>query len=229
MILKITRLIILFIYFGLVFTLGIIISLLRPKHPNNTYHIAVLLRASFFILGIKTKIKGTENLNGDTPSIFVANHQHNIDFLIAALIMKPNTVTIGKTDLAKIPVFGQFYTLSGNILVDRSSPKKAIRALRLLGTTIREKSISVWVFPEGTRNVGDVLLPFKRGAFVSAIEAQAPIIPVAVKNYSHINISKWSPGTIEINILPIVLTEGLESRDSGELAGKLQGQMQALI
>lgn len=231
MVLYFFRTILFFLYLGLVFFIGIIISLLRPKHPNNTYIISILLaRPGFKILGLEVSIEGNEHRVGNTPSIFVANHQHNIDLLIAALIMKPKTVSIGKKSLGNIPIFGQFYKLSGNILVDRSNPKKAIRALKQVGQTIKEKEISVWIFPEGTRNTEAKLLPFKRGAFISAVEAEAPIIPVAIERYaSKINLKKWKAGKIKITILPPIPTKGFGSKESQELCDSLPARIEAII
>lgn len=231
MILKSFRIIFFAIYLTLVFLLGIVISLLRPNNSNNSYLISVLLaRPSFWILGIKIKITGIEYLKNDIPSILIANHQHNLDLLVAALMMKPKTVSIGKKSLGKIPIFGQFYKLSGNILVDRSNPKKAIRALKEVGKTIREKQISVWIFPEGTRNTEKELLPFKRGAFISAIEAEAPIIPIAVRRYiDDLDLKRINAGTIEITVLPPVATVGLSSKDSQNLGDQLYDIIAPLV
>ncbi len=231
MVLYLIRTTLFFLYLGLVFFLGIIISLLRPKHPNNTYIISILLaRPALWILGLEVTIEGNEYRTGNTPSIFVANHQHNVDLLLAALIMKPKTVSIGKMSLGKIPIFGQFYKLSGNILVDRSNPKKAIRALKQVGQTIKEKQISVWIFPEGTRNTEEKLLPFKRGAFISAVEAEAPIIPVAIERYAtKIDLKKWKAGKFKVTVLPPIATKGFGSKESQKLSEDLKEKIEGLI
>ena len=39
---------------------------------------------------------------------------------------------------------------------------------------------SLLMFPEGTRSRTGELLPFKKGAFVLAIKAQAPVVPTAI-------------------------------------------------
>ena len=41
----------------------------------------------------------------------------------------------------------------------------------------------VCMFPEGTRNNGPDLLPFKKGAFHVAIASQTAILPVVVSHY----------------------------------------------
>lgn len=56
------------------------------------------------------------------------------------------------------------------------------------------------------------MLPFKKGAFHLAVQAQVPIVPVVVQNYSHVlNLKKLSfeKGTIKVKVLDPISTVGL--------------------
>lgn len=50
---------------------------------------------------------------------------------------------------------------------------------------MKARNQSVWLFPEGTRSMRQYhdMLPFKKGAFHLAVNAQVQIVPVVVENY----------------------------------------------
>ncbi|KAJ8286892.1 hypothetical protein GJAV_G00044580 [Gymnothorax javanicus] len=89
--------------------------------------------------------------------------------------------------------------------------------------TMLQDQIRLWVFPEGTRNQKGDLLPFKKGAFHLAIQAQAPIIPVVFSSYSNFYLRKekqFKSGTITLKILPKIETKGLMTEDVAALSDK---------
>ncbi|KAK5901204.1 hypothetical protein CgunFtcFv8_026099 [Champsocephalus gunnari] len=86
-----------------------------------------------------------------------------------------------------------------------------------------DDQIRLWVFPEGTRNQTGNLLPFKKGAFHLAVQAQVPIIPIVFSSYSSFYLRKqkqFNSGTITIKILPKIETKGLASDDIPSLMDK---------
>jgi 1-acyl-sn-glycerol-3-phosphate acyltransferase len=54
---------------------------------------------------------------------------------------------------------------AGRVSVSLDNPREAVRSLTLAGTTIREKRLSILIFPEGGRTEGE-LEPFKEGAAI---------------------------------------------------------------
>lgn len=88
--------------------------------------------------------------------------------------MPPNTVSVGKKSLKWIPLFGLFFGISGNIYIDRSDRKQAINSFNEAIPRIKSNKLNIWLFPEGTRGDSKALLPFKKGAFHLAIDAQVP-------------------------------------------------------
>ena len=99
------------------------------------------------------------------------------------------------------------YWLTGNILIDRTNTNKAMNTIALTAKKIKEKNLSVWLFPEGTRSNGKGLLNFKTGAFRTAQQANVPIIPVCVSNnHDNIKLGRWDNGKLIIELLdPIYL------------------------
>ncbi len=86
------------------------------------------------------------------------------------------------------------------------------------------------MFPEGTRNLGKGLLPFKKGAFRMAIAAGVPIIPVCVSTYANrLKINSWSSGKVLIRSLPAIPTLGLTLDDLPQLMERCQQMMRESI
>lgn len=209
---------------------GLLVCVLRPFHANNTRTAAHIFGAARPLLGLKANVRGTENLPKGTSCIYIANHQHNLDLFVLGNMVQPGTVTIGKTSLKYIPFFGQLFWLSGNLFIDRGNNQKAVQTMEQAKRLIREKNLSVWVFPEGTRNKGENLLPFKKGAFLTAMELGLPIVPICASSYPKImQLNKASAGTVHIEVLPAISLSGLNKDDLPQLMQTCHQQMQATI
>lgn len=78
--------------------------------------------------------------------------------------------------------------LSGAVFIDRKNRKDAHKTVEQAGRDMKKRGVSLWVFPEGTRSLHaePSLLPFKKGAFHLAVQAQVPIVAVVCENYHRI-------------------------------------------
>lgn len=92
-------------------------------------------------------------------------------------------------------------TLSGAIFIDRKNNARAIASVAAAGQTMKDRGTSVWVFPEGTRTLGEKsdMLQFKKGAFHLAVQAGVPITPVICENYWRL----YHKGTFESGKLKV--------------------------
>ncbi|MGE5372881.1 MAG: 1-acylglycerol-3-phosphate O-acyltransferase [Solirubrobacterales bacterium] len=203
------------LYLCLVGAFGSVICLVRPFHPDNTRWFGrVYSWGGAAILGIKIRRRNYGSLNGIGPAVYVANHQHNFDLFICGSAVAPRTVSIGKKNLIYLPFFGQLYWLAGNIFIDRQSNTQSKATMSASTRALTMKNTSIWVFAEGTRNRGYNLLPFKKGAFIMAIEAGVPIIPICVSSYArNMDLSRWRSGVAEIQILEPIMTDQLSLSD----------------
>jgi lysophosphatidate acyltransferase len=109
-----------------------------------------------------------------------------------------------KKSLKYWPFLGWFMTLSKTVFIDRANRATARAAFDGAANTMRTERQNVFIFPEGTRSYAEKpeLLPFKKGAFHLAIQAQVPIVPVVVANYSNVlNVKRkqFNPGTIDVS------------------------------
>jgi lysophosphatidate acyltransferase len=95
-------------------------------------------------------------------------------------------------------------TLSKTVFIDRANRATARAAFDDAAAHMRREKQSVFIFPEGTRSYATKpdLLPFKKGAFHLAIQAQVPIVPIVVANYAHIlNVKAriFRPGVVDVS------------------------------
>lgn len=168
-------------------------------------------------LGVRVTIDGAELVAEGGPYVFTPNHQAHID--IAALLgyLPGANRFASKKELFDEPVLGAVMRTLGMLPVDRDDPMKSIDVLN----RAVEQGDSVIIFPEGTRSPDGRLLPFKKGAFVAAIEMGRPVVPVVVKG-THRVMPKGGylsihPGNAEIVVKPPISTRGLGYEDRERL------------
>ena len=224
----VARLILVLPWVGIASFAGLLLCLLTPFNPNLPRYVGRMIAfGGLRILNIKVKYENLERLNSKSPCIYISNHQDNLDIFPIGSMVPSRTVSLGKKDILWFPIFGQMYWLSGNILIDRGNKKKAFSSMAKAAKVILEKKVNVWIMPEGTRSKGKGLLPFKKGAFYTAIQAQIPIAPIVLSNYHKgINLSRWNSGTIYIKALEPIETKGLSGDQVQDLLDRAYKTME---
>ncbi|WP_417614332.1 1-acylglycerol-3-phosphate O-acyltransferase [Oceanisphaera sp.] len=207
--LKLLRLFLLALAMVLVFILGTVVCLVRPRHPNNVYLLGRLFHKACPLIGLKVRLRGHEHVEGLHSAVYIANHQSNWDIIALPGAVMPRTVAIGKNSLFWIPLFGQLFWLSGNLLINRENKSKAASTIGKVVDKIRHRDMSIWMFPEGTRSKGKGLLPFKTGAFHIALQAKVPIVPIACSSYfGQVDLNRWDNGELIVEIMPPIPVDG---------------------
>ena len=182
------------------------------------------------VLGWRIEAEGTERFREVSPSVVMVRHQSNLDVIVAGEVFPPGAIAIGKKELEWIPLFGRLWTATGNVLIDRRHVSAAMEGIRAAAAAAKSGGVSVWVAPEGHRNMKAEMLPFKKGVFHLAVDAQFPILPVAVSPLSSaIDARRWAlrPGTVRIRVLPPVPTAGLGPDDVPALMARVREEMEA--
>lgn len=123
-------------------------------------------------------------------------------------------------------------TLSKSVFINRASSKESRAVFDSAVETMHKDGQSVYIFPEGTRSYSDKpeMLPFKKGAFHLAIQAQVPIVPVVVANYSNIlSVKRWTfnSGSIPVSVCKPIDTKGMHKDDVDGLIQKVRGVMES--
>ena len=207
----------------------IIASLLGVRNrPGGLYDRAPRLwaRLALWVAGVRVVIHGEDILRRDTPRVFVSNHVSWYD-IFTLLAILPRYRFVAKAELFKIPLFGPAARRAGTIPIQRENRKAAFQAYDEAAGEIRSGA-SVVVCPEGTRGDSYALRPFKKGPFVLAIAAEAPVVPLIVHGTREVQ-RRGSfvirAGTVHVHFLDEIQTAGLQYDDRDRLADECWRRM----
>lgn len=178
--------------------------------------------------GARVKLKGLDNLEPDKSYVFVSNHRSYLDTAALFRYAGRRIGLVAKKELLKVPVLGQGMSFVNVIAIDRTNPERARESMRR-AIEVMEQGYSFGVFAEGTRALPGELLPFKKGAFHLAIQTEAPIVPVAIKNTDWMMGKRTGvarAGTVEIVLLPPMETKPFAEQD--DLDGLLSQTREAI-
>lgn len=230
-VLHLIRLLLLSVHFIVAGCINLCIVLCRPFNPDNSRVCGRIYSIpARWILGLPLRADVASMVAQPRPCVIVANHQSNYDLFIFGSVLPKRTVSVGKTSLKWVPFFGQVYWLAGNVLIDRGNAIKAKNAMLKTTDTMQHHDTSIWMFAEGTRNFGEELLPFKRGAFQMAIAAGVPIVPLCCSSYRKtMRLNRWRSGNLVMRSLPAIPTEGLTVEDIPALMAQCRSAMLTCI
>ncbi|WP_413477486.1 1-acylglycerol-3-phosphate O-acyltransferase [Vibrio hibernica] len=219
------RIIAVAIFAVLMFIFGCGYCLLSPRNPRHVYTFGRMFARMSTVFGITLELRVPENANERGQHIYLGNHQNNWDLFTISAALTPNAVTVGKKSLVWLPLFGQLYWLTGNILIDRANRTKAAGTIGQIAEQIKKNKVSVWMFPEGTRSRGRGLLPFKTGAFHAAIAAKVPIVPIICSSTDKVKLNRWNNGHVIVEMLPAIDTNDYSKENVRQLLKECRNQM----
>ena len=170
------------------------------------------------LAGARVIFKQAAPLDPTRSYIFVSNHTSNLD-VPAIIFVSPEPLRfIAKQELTRIPLFGWAARRMGHVFIDRRDSHGAAKAIRrriergLYG-------VGLFFFAEGTRSTGEEMLPFKKGAAITALETALDCVPIAVAGARDVmrpkGLGVFRPGPVAVVFgAPIpVAGHSLERRD----------------
>ena len=188
------------------------------------------VRLALALSGIRYRVAGREHVPSRAV-VFCANHQSNVDPPVLFEALHPRVHILYKAELNAVPLLARAFRVGGFIPVDRRNKEAAMRSIEAGAESIRSGN-SFLIFPEGTRSRTADLLPFKKGGFIMAIKAQAPIVPVAVQG-GRAAMRKGSrivrPVTVSVRIGEPIETAGLALAERDALIAQTRTRIEALL
>lgn len=130
--------------------------------------------------GVTLRVEGAENIDARGSYIFVANHASLFDIPALQLALPGNVRIMYKKELQKIPFMGWALRASAFVPIVREKARDAMNTVSQTADIVRNDASSLMIFPEGTRTPDGHLQKFKRGAFMLALKAGKPLVPVAI-------------------------------------------------
>ena len=191
------------------------------NRPGGVYDWSPRLwsRLALWAAGVKLVFHNEERMRRAEPCVFVSNHVSWYD-IFTLLAILPRYRFVAKAELFKIPLFGPAARRAGTIPIHRENRKAAFQAYDEATREIRGGACVV-VCPEGTRGDSYSLRPFKKGPFVMAIAAEAPVVPLVVYGTREVQ-RKGSfiirSATVHVHFLDEIETKGMEYDDRDRLA-----------
>jgi 1-acyl-sn-glycerol-3-phosphate acyltransferase len=207
--------------------MAVIYSCIRPFNGNNTRTVLKFLWPTYWMMNLKVIAVNKPKI--DYPVVYIVNHQDLLDVFFFAKVWPKNCSGVGKQELAWIPIFGAAFWLAGNIFINRGDKDKAHAVVDQMAEKIVSLKRSIFIMPEGTRSQGKGLLPFKKGAFLTAIKAGVPIVPLCVSSTKNVTMAHWAPKPGLIEFLDPIPTKGLKPEDAERLALECHELMKAKI
>ena len=179
---------------------------------------------------IRVDVLGAEKLDADQQYVFVSNHFSLVDTPVMFGSMPREFRILARHGLWKIPFIGWHLNRAGHVPVERENPRAAARSLAHAAEKLRDGT-SLLIFPEGGRTREATMRRFKQGAGAIAIQAQQPIVPMALVGTRKIllpNSAHLHPGHAELRVGKPIPTVGLTSRDAAQLMRDVQETVAAL-
>lgn len=214
---------------------GYVVNLKKPQKGVSGFYrglVKTTLPILFTLLRVKVKTTGTERIEDTYPVMLVCNHINNID---PAVILKElpqlRLGFIGKKEIyTEMPFVARYMHKLNCLPIDRENNRQAAKTILEAIKLIKDKTVSVAIFPEGYTSLDGNLQDFRNGAFKIATKAVCPIVvctlvgtPQAVKNlFKH-------KSTIYFDVLEVISAQEVSGMTTAEISERVHAEMKENI
>ncbi|PYT24772.1 MAG: 1-acyl-sn-glycerol-3-phosphate acyltransferase [Acidobacteria bacterium] len=176
------------------------------------------------VSGVRVTIEGLEKIDPDGPYVFVANHRSYMDTPVVLGSVPVEFRFFAKKGLFLIPFLGTHLKRAGHLPVVRGNARESLKSMTQGAHLIRERNVSVLLFPEGGRTEGP-MREFKEGAAYIAMKAGVPLLPLGIQGTRAV-LPKGSghirAGEVLLRVGDPIPTSGMKPQDRSQLNIRLE-------
>lgn len=189
---------------------------------------STLLRVS----GVDVVLENAEVIDPDRGQVLVVNHSSWFDVLALSAHLPGGYRFVAKKEIERAPLFGPSLRRCGHIYIDREDRAKALESLVRAREILEKERPTIIMFPEGTRSPDGALRPFKKGAFVLALQTGVEVVPAAIHGSRSVmpkGTLKIRPGRIVVRFGEPISVAEMELKDRDELTRRAHEAVSGLM
>ena len=205
---------------------------MNKEYERDSKYYRWLLNSSTALMAkiarIHVKVTGRQKLP-EGRFLLVCNHRSKFDPILSWMVFsKENLSFISKPENFKVPFYGRIIHRCCFMPIDRENPRNAIKSVKRAAQLINDDVASVAVYPEGTRNYGEGLLPFHNAMFKIAQKANVPVVVMTVKGTYEIQknfpLHKSIVNMDILDVIPAETVKSLKTNELGDMAAELMNK-----
>lgn len=217
------------IFFG---SLNIAVSFFDSTGRVQMWMARSWARCLLFVSGVRVRAEGLDKIDLTKPYVIASNHASYMDTPVILTYIRLQFRFMAKEELFKIPFLGTHLKTAGHVSVPRSDPRAAVRTMNEAAVNIREKGISMLIFPEGGRTRTGDLQEVKECVASIAIKAGVPIVPVGLTGTRAVvpmGSAVVRPGRVTLRVGDPIVTEGMNPKERQVLTARVRESIASLI
>lgn len=216
-------------FFG---TISLILSFFDETGRKQNHIAQVWARSLLRIAGVTVTVEGSERITPDGVYVVTPNHLSYFDTPVLLASLPLQFRFMAKRGLFSIPLLGTHLARAGHIPVDLDDPRAGVRTMNTAAKIIRDKKISIVVFPEGGRAPDGHLQEFKDGAASIGIRAAATIVPAVLCGTSEVlafGSGRIRPARVTLKIGEPIDTSHLTMKDRHAVTAGIREQIVQML
>ena len=154
---------------------------MNAKGTASLHIVSKAFRVVSFLSGVKLTVIGEENVPKDQAVLYIGNHRSYFDIVLSYARVPRLTGYIAKKQMLRYPILSQWMRNMNCLFLDRKDIRQGLEVI-LKAIDDVKNGISIAIYPEGTRNGADEMLPFHKGSFKIAQKSGCPIVPMTINN-----------------------------------------------
>lgn len=221
-------------YWLLLFISAAFVDSRRLYNKHSGYYRWLLVSSTWhliFVGRVRFHTKGLEKIPKDQRFLLVCNHRSKLDPITTWYLLQDYDISfISKEENFHVPCWGKLIRRCCFLPIDRENPRNAMKTINMAADLIKDDQVSIAVYPEGTRNFGEGLLPFHNGIFKIAQKANVPVVICGISGAE--NMKKNFPlhrTDIAFEVLDVIPADKVKAEHCNDIGNHARELMLSFI